>query len=100
MWDLSTGKLFSTLIGHRKGVNHLIFDKHERKLVATDFTGAMLLWDLDTGKAISTLGSVSRNGVVEGTPIGRWAVAPDLKMWAVGAGNDVQWLDISDFTGK
>jgi hypothetical protein len=58
----------------------------------------MKLWDVDNARILATLEKVKIGERVQGTPVGQWAIASDLKTWAVGAGSQVQNLDISDFT--
>ncbi len=75
LWDVATGRNLATLVGHRKGTNHLVFAPDGKTLVATDFSGSMKLWDLKTSRVLATLKRVKIGDRVQGTPIGWWAVA-------------------------
>ncbi|MDB5312353.1 MAG: hypothetical protein JWO38_6555 [Gemmataceae bacterium] len=98
VWDAGTGKSRATLMGHLKGIYSLTFAPDGKTLVAADFNGSMKLWDLEKAKVRATLEQVKVGGKLQGTPVGYWAVAPDLKSWAVGTGQEVRWLDIAEFT--
>jgi WD40 repeat protein len=99
LWDMETGKSLAALMGHVKGIYSLTFAPDGKTLVAADFNGSMKLWDLEKAKVRATLEQVKVGGKLQGTPVGFWAVAPDLKSWAVGTGQEVRWLDIAEFTG-
>jgi uncharacterized protein (TIGR03067 family) len=98
IWDVATGEERAVLAGHRKGIYYLMFAPDGKTLLATDFDGSMKLWDVKHARVLATLGRVKIGERIQGTPVGYWAVAADLKTWAVGANKDVQVLDIADFT--
>lgn len=98
LWDVESGKLLATMVGHARGVYCLTFAPDGKTLMAADFNGSMKLWDLRTAAVDATLEKVQRGTQLTGTPEGFWAIAPDLKTWAVGAGRDVHWLDIAAFS--
>jgi WD40 repeat protein len=99
IWDVEKGKERATLVGHLKGIYSVTFAPDSKTLVAADFNGSMKLWDVQKAQVKATLEKVQIGERLRGTPVGPWAIAPDLKTWAVGAGQEVQWLDITGFTG-
>jgi WD40 repeat protein len=99
LWDVEKGNERASLVGHLKGIYYLIFSPDGKMLLAADFNGSMKLWDVEKGRVKATLGKVKSGDKLRGTPIGHWVIAPDLKTWVVGTGLEVQWLDISEFTG-
>jgi WD40 repeat protein len=99
LWDLATGKASASLAGHLKGIYSLTFAPDGKTLVAADFNGSMKLWDVGSGKVRAALEKIKIGEKLQGTPVGYWAIAPDLKTWAVGAGREVQLLDIAEFAG-
>ena len=99
LWDVATGKEKATLVGHLKGIYSLTFAPDGKTLLAADYSGSMKLWDPDGARVKATLGKVKAGAKLKGTPVGVWAISPDLRTWAVGAGREVSWLDISEFTG-
>lgn len=100
LWDVATGKATANLVGHLKGVYSLTFTRDGKFLLAADYNGSMKLWDLTAASVKATLGQVKEGDQLRGTPIGFWAISPDLKTWVVGAGQRVSWLDISDLTAS
>lgn len=100
LWDVESGKNTATLEGHANGIGHLMFAPDGKTLVSTDYNGCMRLWDLSTMKTTATLENVKYVDGTARTPLGFWALAPNLKNWAVGTGDEIILIDITDFTGK
>jgi WD40 repeat protein len=98
IWGVARGEERASLVGHLKGIYSLTFAPDSKALIAADFNGSMKLWDVDNARILATLEKVKIGERVQGTPVGQWAIASDLKTWAVGAGLQVQYLDIADFT--
>jgi WD40 repeat protein len=98
LWDVATSKEKATLVGHLKGIYSLTFAPDGKALLASDYNGSMKLWDPDEARVKSTLEKIKDGDKPRGTPVGFWAISPDLRTWAVGDGQTVSWLDISDFT--
>jgi WD40 repeat protein len=99
LWDVAQGKERATLNGHRKGIYLLLFAPDGKALLATDYNGSMKLWDPDKARVRAALEQVKIGERLQGTPVGHWAVAQDLRTWVVGAGQEVRWYDIAEMTG-
>lgn len=99
LWDVATGRELATLSGHRKGLYSLTFSPDGKSLLATDCNGSMKLWDTEGARVVAILEKVKADDKLRGTPVGLWAISPDLKTWVVGAGREVTWLDIAEFAG-
>jgi hypothetical protein len=97
LWNVAECTERTTLLGHSKGIYSLTFGPDGSTLAAVDYTGAINLWDLNEGRPKARLAKIKVGQNLTGTPIGPWAIASDLKTWAAGSGNDVMWLDITDF---
>ena len=78
LWDVESGKETAALSGHVKGIYSLTFAPDGKTLVAADFTGVMKLWDVARARVKATLGKVKDGAKLRGTPVGYWAIAPDL----------------------
>ena len=46
LWDVATGKLIHTFIGHRGPVNTVSFSPDSRTLASGSTDGTILLWDM------------------------------------------------------
>ncbi|MFD1545958.1 WD40 repeat domain-containing protein [Nonomuraea guangzhouensis] len=57
LWDPSTGKLLTTLTGHRNGIQSMGFSQDGKVLVTGAAGGVTKVWDVVGGKATATLGS-------------------------------------------
>jgi WD40 repeat protein len=98
LWDVGTGKLQATLSGHRKGIYSITFAADSHSLVAADFTGVINYWNTQNDKLVATLDQILEGEVMHGTPIGFWAISPDLKSWAATNEMKIELIDISGFT--
>ena len=52
LWDLETGKLFKTLIGHKGEVISINFNAEGDKVMTGSFDGTAKIWDVKSGKTI------------------------------------------------
>jgi WD40 repeat protein len=98
LWELSTGRELATLTGHKERVYSVTFAPDGKSFVAADFNGSMKYWNAAEQRVNTELERVQIGDELRGTPRGQWAVSDSLKFWAATSGNDVWWLDISDFT--
>ena len=53
IWDLKTGEVVRTLVGHHRGVGALQFDDH--KLISASMDGTLRVWNHRTGECLSVL---------------------------------------------
>ena len=97
LWDVSSGKLLARLVGHKRAVYSMTFSPDGKRLLAVDYNGSMKLWGTRSHTLRATLETVRRGDQLTQTVPGFWAIAPDLKNWAVATGREIEWLDISDF---
>ena len=49
LWDTHTGKIKTTLEGHRKRVNSVVFSPEGQVLASSDLEGVIRLWNIRTG---------------------------------------------------
>jgi WD40 repeat protein/tRNA A-37 threonylcarbamoyl transferase component Bud32 len=84
VWSCAERRLLRELEGHKEQVDLLRFRADGRRLLSVNPQGKVIWWDTLTWQAVGTF-------VVE--PFGGWAVSPDGRLLAVGAGVDVRWLD-------
>lgn len=52
LWDIKTGNLIRTFIGHKGGVNSIVFDPTTSWLISADDYGQLIKWDLASGSNI------------------------------------------------
>jgi WD40 repeat protein len=84
-WNPATGDTTAVLRGHAGPVYGVAFSRDGRRIVTTDFSGAIKVWDADTGKEVRTFhGTVARS-----------ALSPDGKRLAfTGQAGTVQVRDV------
>ncbi len=70
LWNLSTGKLITTLTGHSGHIHSLAISPDGQTLVSGSGDGTIKLWNLHTGKLLATLTGHS-------THINSLAISPD-----------------------
>ncbi|WP_437978630.1 TIR domain-containing protein [Sorangium sp. So ce295] len=101
VWELSTGRLLSTLQGHAKGVNKGVkscaLSPDGQRVVSASGDGTLKVWELSTGRLLSTL-----QGHVHG--VSDCAISPDgqrvvsaaadwtLKVWDLATGQPLATL--------
>ncbi len=81
LWNPATGETTAVLHGHAAHVFGVAYSRDGRRVVTTDFSGAIKVWDADTGKEVRTFhGTVTRAAL---SPDGkRLAFSPDGKQLA------------------
>lgn len=55
IWDLTTGKLRHSLVGHEGNVRHCIFTGDSAQLLTSGFDRTLRVWDMATGELKKTL---------------------------------------------
>ncbi|WP_437767623.1 TIR domain-containing protein [Sorangium sp. So ce281] len=101
VWELSTGRLLSTLQGHAKGVNKGVkscaISPDGQRVVSASGDGTLKVWELSTGRLLSTL-----QGHIHG--VSDCAISPDgqrvvsaaadwtLKVWDLATGEPLATL--------
>lgn len=53
LWDVNSGSLKQTLVGHEDRVNSVRFNSDGTKLVSASYDETVIVWDLETGRPIS-----------------------------------------------
>ena len=71
MWDVTTGTLKNTLIGHAGWVNSVAFSPDGNTLASGSFDNTIRLWDIATGTLKDTLGHTTSWASVEFSPNGK-----------------------------
>jgi len=55
VWDLNTGKCFSTLKGHQSSLNAIAVTPDGKRAVSGSSDKTLKVWNLDTGECLTTL---------------------------------------------
>ena len=55
MWDVRTGKIRRTLIGHRGAIYRIAYDPTGTMLAAGDREGVVRIWDPEDGRILHEL---------------------------------------------
>jgi len=55
LWDATTGKLLTELIGHRNGITTAAFSPDSKKVLTGAFDNMAIIWDVATSKFITIL---------------------------------------------
>jgi serine/threonine protein kinase/WD40 repeat protein len=94
IWDVETGQLERTLMGHQRTVSRLRFNRDGKKLLSVDQGGSLRYWDptqdsdcSDIHLAVNDAGHVMPNRLL--SPSGRHAAfrfSDRLEMWDVQTG--------------
>lgn len=85
LWNVVTGRLKATLVGHSGGVNSVAFSPDGSTLASTGFDSTVRLWDIATGRPKATL--AGHSGGVSSV-----AFSPDGNILA-GAGSSYEGSD-------
>ncbi|HQN92567.1 MAG TPA: WD40 repeat domain-containing protein [Prolixibacteraceae bacterium] len=72
IWDLNTGKLLNTLVGHSDFIESMNFSNDNKFLVTTSADSKIIIWDLRTGEKLQSLSTKI-------TPIGWNAYQSELR---------------------
>lgn len=54
IWDLKSGKLLQTLIGHKNGIYKINISEDRKRIVSISYDYMIKVWDLKSGKTIYT----------------------------------------------
>jgi len=87
LWDIRTGKLLRTLIGHTAQVWSLAFIPEKNALVSCGDDGKVKIWDINTGKSLKTYEDTSQVlRVMTTSRNGSWIAAGGegnmVKLWS------------------
>jgi WD40 repeat protein len=90
LWDLATGQLIRTFVGHEDRVGAVVITAGGRQALSASHDRTLKLWDLQTGQLLSTLaGHEDGVSAVAVTPDGRHAISASgdrtLKLWDLTA---------------
>jgi WD40 repeat protein len=90
LWDLQTGQLLRTFVGHEDKVSAVVITAGGRQALSASHDRTLKLWDLQTGQLLSTLaGHEDGVSAVAVTPDGRHAISASgdrtLKLWDLTA---------------
>lgn len=77
LWDIETGTLLHTLVGHHSYVVRSTFLNNGQHILSVAYDGTLNLWDTETGELISTTESEPQTADV--------AISPDDSIAYVGA---------------
>ncbi len=100
MWDLSSGELLTTLIGHTAEVLDVAIAPDGKTAISASWDNTLKVWDLLSGEAMKTLqGHTSSVRAVVLAPDGKTAVSASgdntLKVWDLFSGKE-----IASFSGE
>jgi WD40 repeat protein len=88
IWDLASGRLLSTLVGHTGSVTAVLYAPDARRLFSGSFDNTVIAWDIATGRMLLRLQGSS--------PVIGLAVSPDQKALLVrSADRQLQTWDLS-----
>ena len=91
IWDMNTGKLLNTLVGHSNPVTSVAVTSDNRKVVSGAWDNMIKIWDMNTGKLLNTL-------VGHSNPVNSVAVTSDNSKIVSGSGDKT--IKVWDFSGK
>ncbi|MEC4886011.1 MAG: tetratricopeptide repeat protein [Scytonema sp. PMC 1070.18] len=83
VWDLESGNLEFTLIGHNYEINSVAITPDDKQVISKSYDG-LRIWDLNTGLEISSLDHEVQVGKFVVLPDNRWIVfsrLDNLKIW-------------------
>ena len=78
LWDVKTGKLVRSLIGHTRLVNRVAFSPDGTTIASGDIGGSALLWELTPPPTLGTVVSVSPSLVRSPQPGARFTLALNI----------------------
>ncbi|RUT04394.1 hypothetical protein DSM106972_046220 [Dulcicalothrix desertica PCC 7102] len=97
LWDVTTGKIISTLTGHTDFVSSIVYSPDGKTLASASGDKTIKLWDIATGKIISTLtGHTDWVNSVVTSPDGKTlaSVSNDntIKLWDINTRKEIATL--------
>ncbi len=105
VWDASTGRLRSTLLGHTGPVFSVAWSSDSTRVVSGGSDGTARVWDVDSKEAIElmALSAQETQGGIVGVAFSRdgtRVMAGDagitaVKVWDVGPDGDAEWANIA-----
>jgi WD40 repeat protein len=102
-WELASGRSLlpdTDGLGHRGGVNRVVYSPHGQRLASAADDGTIRLWEVATAKPLHVLPSHDRGSpALAFSPDGKLLVsggAGELLVWDVGAGREVRRISIHD----
>jgi len=105
LWDASTGRLRSTLLGHTGPVFSVAWSSDSARLVSGGSDGTARVWDVDSKEAteLMALSAQETQGGIVGVAFSRdgtRVMAGDagitaVKVWDVGPDGDAEWTNIA-----
>jgi WD40 repeat protein len=79
LWDIATGQLLRTFLGHSGGIMDICFSPDGTRLASASEDQHVKLWDVASGLEVLTLrGHDRRVNAVEFSPNGQWLVSAGL----------------------
>ena len=76
LWDISSGELLVTFVGHKQGVENLMFIHDGNTVLSKDYDGIVNFWDINTSEIIDTVKNVY--GAMTVTPDERYLLYATL----------------------
>jgi WD40 repeat protein len=97
LWQVATGKLLTSLVGHSLTVVDVDFQLQGQLLVSSSFDSTIKIWDLTTGECLKTLiGHTQIVSCVKFNALGTQLVSSGLdtaiKIWDVESGECLQTI--------
>lgn len=92
IWDVSTGQLTLTLMGHTDDVNDIAYNKDGTKIATASSDGSIRVWDTSDGKELTRVGG-QETGLfaLDISPDDRFVAAGGFdgraKIWDITSGN-------------
>ena len=92
LWDVTTGKLKTTLAGHTRFVNSVAFSSDGNTIASASRDNTVKLWDIATGKLKATLEGHTGWGVYsvafspDGNTVASRSGVTTVKLWDVATG--------------
>jgi WD40 repeat protein len=87
LWDITTGKVLRTLVGHKDAIRSVAFSPNGKILASGGQDGAVKLWEASSGKDLA----LTTGHALGMTPV----FSPDGKILASGAGEMIRLWDMS-----
>ena len=97
IWDIKTGELLKTLIGHNKPVSSVSITPDNTKIISGSYDKTIKIWDMKSGKLLKTLkghqGSVTSIAITpDNTKIISGSYDKTIKIWDLKTGKLLKTL--------